>query len=75
MQSLRRAIRRGNAILAFSNLTKQIDTVLKRNTPGKYWRGIQKWRVLESEKQYMASIVSPRKVLTRDERGKALKVA
>ena len=74
MQSLRRAIKRGNAILAFNNLTKGIDTVLKRNTPATYWRSIQKWRVLETEKEYIDGVVKPRKVLSRDKRGKALKV-
>lgn len=75
MQSLRRSIKRGNAIMAFNNLTKQIDTILKRNTPAKYWKSIQIWRVGEYEKQYAASVVSPRKVLSRDKRGKALEVA
>ena len=75
MQSLRRAIKRGNAILAFNNLTKGIDTVLKRNTPVKYWRSIQKWRIESEEKNYIDGVVNPRKVLTRDWRGKALKVA
>lgn len=61
MQSLTRAISRGNAIIAFDPIDKIDRPIFKRNTPKSYWRYSQKWRQLELEKQMVSNKQSPAK--------------
>ena len=61
MQSLTRAISRGNAIIAFDPISKTDRPIFKRKTPVSYWKYSQKWRQLELEKQMVANKQAPAK--------------
>lgn len=59
MQSVRRAIKRGNAVMSFDSLTKQVKTVIKRGTEKKSWEYAVKMRMPLTEEEYCNSVVNP----------------
>lgn len=59
MQSLRRQIKRGNAVLTFDNVTKSLQTVTRRGSERESWRNALKNRMEYSEKIYMESVTMP----------------
>ena len=59
MQSVRRAIKRGNAVMSFDNLTKQVKTVIKRGTEKKAWNYAVKMRMSLTEEEYCKSVINP----------------
>lgn len=63
MQSVRRAIKRNNAVMSFDNLTKQVKTVIKRGTEKKAWNFSVKMRMPLTEEEYCNSIVKPIRVI------------
>lgn len=59
MQSLRRQIKRGNAVLTFDNVTKSLQTVTRRGSEHESWRNALKNRMEYSEEIYMESVTMP----------------
>ena len=59
MQSVRRAIKRGNAVMSFDNLTKQVKTVIKRGTEKKSLKYAVKMIMPLTEEEYCNSVVNP----------------
>lgn len=56
MQSLSRAIRRNNAVLAFNNVTKQMNPVWKRGSTREKWLNAVKNRLSLTEQEYCESV-------------------
>lgn len=52
MQSLSRAISRGNAVLTFSSVHKRVETIHERATPAKVWNEAVKNQLLDLQAQY-----------------------
>ena len=56
MQSIRRQIRRGHAIITIDSTTNSLHVVEKRGTNIIFWRSAMKYRSLESESNYINNI-------------------
>lgn len=56
MQSLSRAIRRGQAYIYFDNVTKTIEVMRKRGTNRKVFRAFKKNRLTGYEQGYCESV-------------------
>ena len=52
MQTLSRQIRRGNAVIAFNNVTKSNEVVQKKGTPKTKWNHAVKNRLKFTEDEY-----------------------
>lgn len=59
MQSVRRQIKRGNAVIAFNNVTKSAEIISKKGTDSNIWIYALKNRISESEEVYIDSITLP----------------
>lgn len=59
MQSVRRQIKRGNAVIAFNNVTKSAEIIQKKGTDSNIWIYALKNRISESEEVYIDSITLP----------------
>ena len=59
MQSIRRQIRRGHAIITIDSATKKLNVVEKRGTSISFWMSSMKCRSLESESNYISNITRP----------------
>lgn len=58
-QSLSRAIRRGNAVLAYDSATKGIFPVFRKGSTDRAWHWAKTNRSIESEVAYTESITKP----------------
>lgn len=59
MQSASRMIKRGNAVIAFDEVTKQNEFVAKRGTSKKIWAWAVKNEMKLTEHEYRESITDP----------------
>lgn len=59
MQSLSRAISRGNAVLTFSSVHKRVETIHKRATPAKVWNEAVKNQLSDLQASYCLSKSKP----------------
>jgi len=59
MQSIRRQIRRGNAVVAFNNVTKSAEIIQKRHSSKDVWSYAVRNRLSESQYVYIDSITLP----------------
>lgn len=59
MQSLSRAIGRGNAVLTFSSVHKRVEPVYKRGTPAKVWNEAVKNQLSDLQASYRISNSRP----------------
>lgn len=59
MQSLSRAIRRGQAYIYFDNVTKTIEVMRKRGTNRAIFRAFQKNRLTGYEQRYCEGVTKP----------------
>lgn len=59
MQSIRRQIKRGNAILALNAVTHGLQVVQKTGTEKDVWRNAIRDRADASEQEYMDNITMP----------------
>ena len=59
MQSLRRQIKRGNAVLAFNAVSKKVDVFTRKNTNSKIWNYAVRNRMEASEDVYMDAVTMP----------------
>lgn len=67
MQSVRRAIKRGNAVMAFDNVTKQVYVSYKKGTDRKSRSIALRDRMLASEDSYCRNVTNPlTHVMVRD---------
>lgn len=58
MQSLARQLRRGNAHIMFSSVTKQNEIVVKHGTTNTKWKFAELNALKETEKQYIDSMLT-----------------
>lgn len=63
MQTLSRAIKRGNAVLYFNEVTKSLEAVWKRGSTSNAWYHATKNCVKEEETKYVNKVTKP---LTKD---------
>lgn len=61
MQSLRRQIKRGNAVIVKNTVTNQMEVVTKKGTERNIWNRSKRERSIEFEKMYDLRIVQPLK--------------
>lgn len=59
MQSVRRQLKIGNAVLAINYVTKNIELVTKRGTDKEIWKHAMKRRVETAEFDYMNNVTKP----------------
>lgn len=59
MQSIRRQIKRGNAVLTLNAVTHGLQVVQKKGTEKDVWRNAIRDRADASEQQYMDNITMP----------------
>ena len=59
MQSIRRQIKRGNAVLALNAVTHGLQVVQKTGTEKDVWRNAIRDRADASEQEYMDNITMP----------------
>ena len=59
MQSLSRQLKRGNAVMVFSEVTKQIEVVSKLGTPSIQWNRAVKLMLPDSAMQYRVRVAQP----------------
>lgn len=59
MQSIRRQIKRGNAVLALNAVTHGLQVVQKKGTEKDVWRNAIRDRADASEQEYMDNITMP----------------
>ena len=58
-QSLSRAIRRGNAVLAYDNVSKGTSPVFRKGSTARGWHWAKTNRSIESEMVYTENITKP----------------
>ena len=61
MQSLRRQIKRGNAVIVKNTVTNQMEVITKKGTQRKIWNRSKRERSIEFEEMYDLRIVQPLK--------------
>ena len=61
MQSLRRQIKRGNAVIVKNTVTNQMEVVTQKGTERNIWNRSKRERSIEFEKMYDLRIVQPLK--------------
>ena len=59
MQSLSRAIKRGNAVLYFNEVTKSIEAVWKRGSTSSRWNHAEKNHCEDEETKYLQRVTKP----------------
>jgi cell wall assembly regulator SMI1 len=59
MQSTRRQIKRGGAVIAFNNVSKSAEIITKKHTSSRMWNGAVKNRMLHAEDEYIGSVTNP----------------
>ncbi len=59
MQSIRRQIKRGHAVLALNHVTKSLELVQKKGTSRDVWNNAVHDRAQASEQEYMDNITLP----------------
>lgn len=59
MQSTARMLQRGNAVIVFSEVTKQLELVVKRGTWWKEWENAQKRQLPDEAMKYRAKVKRP----------------
>lgn len=64
MQSIRRMILRGNAVMLLNNVTKAPELIIRKEVSKKVWAFAVRNRLVEAELRYVGSITVP---LTKDD--------
>jgi hypothetical protein len=59
MQSLSRQLKRGNAMIIFDSILKQLERIPKRGTSVKFWKSNKKNQMLEEEKNVILTSPKP----------------
>ena len=59
MQSLRRQLKRGNAVFVQNFVTKEVETIRRKGTPKKVWNRAKNDRFLGFEQEYCDRVVQP----------------
>lgn len=59
MQSVSRRLRRGNAVITFSEITKQNELIDKKGTEAKLWKHAVRNQLKEAAISYCLSITKP----------------
>ncbi|MDD3739405.1 MAG: hypothetical protein PHP31_08955 [Lentimicrobiaceae bacterium] len=59
MQSIRRQIKRGNAVIALNNVTHNFEIIQKRGTDVESWKFALKHRDKKAEKDYIDKVTMP----------------
>lgn len=71
MQSIRRQIKRGNAVLALNAFTHGLQVVQKKGTEKDVWRNATHDRADASEQEYMDNVTMPlsqKEIIESDQR-------